>query len=117
MPFDAGQHVTVVHADIIQPGQLGVHGGQAQGTRVDVHRQHLGVMPGPGNHQGTDTGATADVHRTLERFETLLQMGFDDLGKTVAVGAEEHRVRLHRGIRRMGEQQIVEARPTHRAAP
>ena len=112
-----GQHVTVVHADVIQRGQLGIHRGHAQGTGVDIHRQHLGVMPGFSNHQRTDAGATANVYSALERLETLLQIGFDHVGKAVAVGAEKHRVRLVGGIRRMGEQQPVEARPTHCAAP
>ncbi len=70
-----------------------------------------------GNDQRAHARAAADVDRAFERLETLLQMGFDHLRKTIAVRPEKHRVRLSGGVRRMGEQQVPKARPAHVTAP
>ncbi|MNR36860.1 hypothetical protein D3C85_1548340 [compost metagenome] len=109
LPFDTAQHIAVVGADITGLGQLGIHRRQAQRPWIDIHRQHFGVRPGKGDNQSANAGPAAYVHRSPHGFRALLQMGFDQLRKTIAVGSEEHRVALRGRIRRMGNQQAPKA--------
>ena len=66
-------------------------------------------MPCPGNDNGPDTGAAADVHRAPDRREGLLQMAVDQLREAISVRPEEHGIRRIGGEPGMHEQQVIQA--------
>ncbi|MNN56430.1 hypothetical protein D3C81_1713590 [compost metagenome] len=51
----------------------------------------------------------------LDTLRGALQMIVDDLGETVTVRAEKHRVGFLGGVRRVHQQQVVDSRPAHGA--
>ncbi|MCY1458911.1 hypothetical protein D9M71_763360 [compost metagenome] len=69
----------------------------------------------PGNQQGADTRAATDLHGMPDTLRRALQVIMDDLGETVTVGAEKHRVGLLGGVRGVHQQQVVERGPAHPA--
>ncbi|MNH06277.1 hypothetical protein D3C79_656390 [compost metagenome] len=114
-PGNAAEQVTWLHGHIAQARQCRVDRGVTQRERVDVHGADLGMWQRLSNQQGPDTRAATNVHGMLDALRGALQMIMDDLGETVTVRAEKHRVGFLGGVRGVHQQQVRKCGPAHGA--